>query len=89
MHGFSGCSTPYSVHHLRHCGSPKDDRRVLGLCYALHLHDWGMHCIERLGKEKFAAYWGVDIEAEIARYNEDYALFCHREIEAEARELSV
>lgn len=73
VHGFSGCTTPFSAHHVRRLGSQKDDRRVLGLCWELHLHDYGKYSIERLGKPKWEAYWDASIEAEIARYNADYA----------------
>ncbi len=72
VHGVGGCVTPFSVHHVRFCGSGRDDRRVLGLCYALHLHGWGENSIERLGKDAFEREHRVSIEAEIARYNEDY-----------------
>lgn len=73
VHGVGGCSTPYSVHHVRSFGGQKNDRRVLGLCAELHLHDWGLSCIERLSKEDFEALHGISIEAEITRYNADYA----------------
>lgn len=73
VHGFSGCTTPFSAHHVRFCGGSKDDRRALGLCWEVHLHDYGKYSIERLGKASFEAHHGISIEAEITRYNEDYA----------------
>lgn len=73
VHGYGRCRD-FTVHHVRFCGSPKDDRRTLGLCAELHLHDLGEFCIERLHKERFEAHHGISIEAEIQRYNEDYAL---------------
>ena len=63
-----------TVHHVRESGSPKNDRRIVGLCAAGHLHDFGQHCIERLGKRKFQEYWDVDLEAEIRRMNELWKL---------------
>ncbi len=63
-HICSGCIT---FHHVRLCGSPKDDRRGFGLCEAGHLHGAGKFSIERLGKRKWQEHWGIDIEAEIAR----------------------
>ena len=52
---------PATTHHIRFCGSPKDDRIVIRLVARLHLHEAGMFSIERLGKEKFEAHWKVDI----------------------------
>lgn len=71
VHGVGGCEH-YTIHHVRLCGSPRDDRRVIGLCAALHLHDAGEFSIERLGKSAWMERWNVDIEAEITRCNEDY-----------------
>ncbi len=61
-----------TVHHVRFCGSPKDDRRTLPLAPEYHLHDFGMESIERLGKAKFEALHGVDLEASIVAYNKLY-----------------
>lgn len=74
VHGYGGCSTPFSLHHVRFCGSGRNDRRALGLCWEMHLHDYGKYSIERLGKPKWEAHHGISIEAEITRYNEDYVL---------------
>ncbi len=72
VHGTERC-TDFTVHHIRSFGGQKDDHRVIGLCAPLHLHDFGRFSIERMGKERFARLWNVDIEYEIQRYNEDYA----------------
>lgn len=72
VHGTERCG-PFTVHHVRFCGNSRDDRRVIGLCAPMHLHDAGKFSIERLGKDKWSRLFGVDIEAEIARYNSDYA----------------
>lgn len=58
------------MHHVRKCGSPKDDRRTLPLAPEYHLHDFGPESIERLGKAKFEALHGVNLEAAIVAYNE-------------------
>ena len=50
------------IHHVRQCGSPKSDLRILALCPGGHLHDFGQHSIER-GKEQFEQHWGIDIES--------------------------
>lgn len=68
------CSGRITVHHVRTLGSPKNDRRVLTLCEAHHLHDFSDYSIERLGKAKFQDLYAVDIETEILRYNEAYAI---------------
>ncbi len=73
VHGYDACRD-FTVHHLKRCGDQKNDRRVIGLCAALHLYESGPHCIERMRDEAWEAHWGISIEAEIARYNEDYAL---------------
>lgn len=62
----------YSVHHVRFCGSPKNDRRVLGLERGYHQIQEGRHSIEELGKENWQALHHIDIEATIARQNEQY-----------------
>lgn len=73
VHGYGRCRD-FTVHHVRFCGSPKNDRRALGLCAALHMQGFGAHSIEQLGKDAFEKVHGISIEAEIQRYNEDYAL---------------
>src|ERR1035438_3986732 len=49
-----GCFPPTTIHHIRNNGSPRDDRRILGLCVAGHLHEGGLHSIEH-GKGQFEA----------------------------------
>ena len=62
-----------TVHHVRFCGSPKNDRRTLPLAPEYHQIQPGPHTsIEALGKAKFEARYGVDIESAIAKYNEQY-----------------
>jgi hypothetical protein len=68
----SQCQGTLTVHHVRTNGSPKDDRRVLKLCQAHHLHDFGPESIERLGKKEFEKRHGIDIEAAIREYNRQY-----------------
>lgn len=66
---------PATVHHVRFCGSPKDDRRTLPLAPEYHMIGFGSETsIEALGKAKFEARYGVDIEAEIREYNERYEI---------------
>lgn len=67
LSGKHTCSGPTQFHHVRLCGSPKDDERGIGLCPAGHLWDAGEFSIERLGKVGWQEYWGVDLEAEIVR----------------------
>jgi len=66
---------PATTHHVRFCGSPKDDTRIIRLITELHLHDAGMLSIERIGKEKFEAEFGISIENEIAKLNRRYQDF--------------
>lgn len=55
------CDSPITVHHVRSHGSPRDDRKILALCASGHLHDAGMHSVER-GKAQFERWWGFAIE---------------------------
>lgn len=64
---------PATVHHVRCCGSPKDDTRTLPLAPEYHLYQAGPMSIEALGKAKFEAVHGVNIEAAIAHYQALYA----------------
>lgn len=68
------CRGSITFHHVRECGSPKNDRRGIGLCEAGHLHDAGQFSIERLGKEQWQTYWAVDLEQEIAALNAVYSI---------------
>ena len=66
---------PATTHHVRFCGSPKNDRRTIRLVARLQMltHEKpGRPCIERLGKAKFEARYGINIEALIASYNLAY-----------------
>jgi hypothetical protein len=65
------CDTAPTIHHVRFCGSPKNDRRVLAICASGHLHGFGKNSIEH-GKEQWERYWGLDIEAEITLQQEEY-----------------
>jgi hypothetical protein len=65
-----------TLHHVRFCGSPKDDRRVVPLAPEYHLIQHGPYTsIEALGKAKFQERYGVDLEAAIRRYNSEYDKF--------------
>ena len=64
-----------TTHHVRFCGSPKDDTRVIRLVARLHMltaETPGQPCIERLGKAKFEKLYGISIEDEIAKARERY-----------------
>jgi hypothetical protein len=47
-------------------------RRIVVLCEAHHLHDFGMDSIERLGKKNFQERFGIDLELVIERLNRKY-----------------
>lgn len=70
--GYS-CRGRLTIHHVREYGSPKDDRKILLLCEGHHQHDFGEYCIER-GKKRFEQTFGIDIQKQIATYNEDYGV---------------
>ncbi len=61
-----------TAHHVRQFGSPKDDRRTIPLMAEFHLYEYGRYSIERLGKKRFEAHHGVDLEAAILKYNAMY-----------------
>ena len=61
-----------TVHHVRFCGSPKDDRRTLPMEAGYHQEQEGPESIEKLGKTKWQALHGVDIEAQISKYQRNY-----------------
>ena len=62
-----------TIHHVRRLGEQKDDRRTVPLPASLHLIQEGPHfSIEALGKAKFEARFGVDLEAAILAYNDRY-----------------
>lgn len=69
---------PYSWfvtgHHVRFCGGPRVDRRMVPLVDFLHMRGHevsGQPCVER-GKKIFEEFWHVDLEAEILRLNKKY-----------------
>lgn len=67
------CSGPITFHHVRFCGSPKDDHRGLALCQGGHLHDFGADSIEH-GKAQFEETFGICIEDCIQEYFAQYQL---------------
>ena len=73
------CSGLRTLHHVRRHGEPKNDRRVVLLCQAHHLYDFGPDAIERLGKKRWQDKFHIDLEFEIERSNRDYReLQCYR-----------
>jgi hypothetical protein len=52
---------PATTHHIRFCGSPKNDHQVIRLVERLHLHDAGPLSIERIGKDAFEVEFGIDL----------------------------
>lgn len=68
------CNGRLTAHHVRVGAAPKDDTRVVPLCVGAHLHDGSTVSIERLGRIKWQAFHGVDLEREITRYQELFAL---------------
>lgn len=63
---------PITIHHVRFCGSPKDDRRTLPIEYGYHQIQEGWASIEALGKETWEELHGVDIEQSISAYQARY-----------------
>lgn len=62
-----------TIHHVRRFGEQKNDRRTVPLPASLHMIQDGPYTsIEALGKRKFEARYGVDLEAAIVRYNARY-----------------
>ena len=62
-----------TVHHVRRYGEPKNDRRTVPLAPEYHQIQAGPHTsIEALGKKKFEARYGIDLEATIVRLNALY-----------------
>ena len=55
-----------TVHHVRRYGEPKDDRRTVPLAPEYHMIGYGSRTsIEALGKKKFEARHGIDLEPAI------------------------
>lgn len=63
---------PVTAHHVRRHGEPKSDRRTIPLVAEAHLYDAGPYSIERLGKRKFEAHFGVGLELLILGYQRRY-----------------
>jgi hypothetical protein len=64
---------PATIHHVRICGSARDDHRILPLAPEYHLYQHGPETsIEGLGKRKFEERYGVDIEERVANYRALY-----------------
>jgi len=62
-----------TLHHVRRYGEQKNDRRVVPLAPEYHLIQAGPQTsIEALGKKKFEARYGIDLEAAIVRFNTLY-----------------
>lgn len=71
---------PATTHHVRFCGSPKDDTRIIRLVARLHMDTAsvpGTPCIEH-GKELFEKFHNVSIAAMITEFQERYteSLLC-------------
>lgn len=58
-------------HHVRFCGSPKDDTRIIRLAARYHMAGFGNLTIEH-GKRNFEEAYGVDIEEEVKRLRGKY-----------------
>ena len=76
--GFGGCWGVLTFHHVRSCGSARDDRRGLMLCAGHHLHDGGRESLERMGRENWQAHFDISIEAEVRRNQVAYLESGHR-----------
>ncbi len=62
-----------TIHHVRLCGSARDDHRILPLAPEYHLIQHGPRTsIEALGKRRFEERYGIDIEASVAEYRRRY-----------------
>lgn len=69
-----GCDGPLTFHHVKAGpGAQKDDTRGLILCFGHHEAQGLPNSIENLGKRKFELAHGIDIEAEVRRYQQAYA----------------
>lgn len=60
------CSGGSTIHHVRRNGEPRRDRRTVVLCCGHHMHDFGPHSIERLGRKEWERRFGIDLEIVIA-----------------------
>lgn len=72
MHGRGGCAGVRTVHHIREYGSARDDYRTVTLCAAHHIKGCGPNAVHELGRRGWQAKFGIDFDAEIERYNEQW-----------------
>lgn len=64
---------PITLHHVRRCGEQKNDHRAIPLVAELHLMTVDSeNSIEALGKKKFEARFGVDLELLIRLFQTAY-----------------
>ena len=63
-----GCSGRLTWHHIRDHGALGKDSWGLLICEGHHQHDAGTESLERLGREKWQARFGVSIKVEAFRY---------------------
>ncbi len=68
------CEGRLTAHHVRVGAAPKDDTRVVPLCWSAHLHDGSRTSIERLGRVKWQTFHGIDLEQEILNYRALFAI---------------
>lgn len=61
------CLFSTTFHHLRTCGSPKDDTWGVGLCWYGHFKAWSENSVEALGKDKFEKRWDISLTEEAQR----------------------
>lgn len=59
-------------HHVRRLGEPKSDRRMVPLWACRHMRGFGSETVEH-GRAAFEKRFEIDLEAEIARLNRQYA----------------
>lgn len=65
---------PATTHHVRECGSPKDDTKIIRLVEYLHMKTAarsGIPCVED-GKEVFEKFHGVKISILLSQLAQDY-----------------
>lgn len=79
--GDTQCAGYLTCHHVRFCGSMRDDFRTVPLCCAHHIEGCGNDSIERLGRRKWEEKFGIDLEAAIVNYNAAYELQKSREFQ--------
>lgn len=75
------CDGLMTFHHVRFCGSPKDDRHGLILCEAHHFIQKDSKLSVEAGKKLFEARYGVNLEAEAKAMYERYLVATGRSAE--------